>query len=293
MNNILSDSQIQKIKKIYKFEYSKLIKLSDLDIREIEKKSFKIKDNKNHLLLTEIIQDIIDFDLIFYPTNKDWKNIANVENKVFNRIDDCFYDYDIVKNNRIIFELKLPNSLPQFLLVKNNNKYFVRVLKLEKSYPNKDDFDKLKQNIFLLNRASDLNLTFKLEEQKICQVKDKFYLILIYLYEDGIVLREWLNKHKFTTYHKNKILNLFKLGRNNDFIVGNITSDDIIVISKDKTISFKLLNLGFEPQLISHLIQTKIDSIEKGLEYYQKNFKVHNLVIQKMIKDNLVSNIKI
>ncbi len=303
MSKILSSKQINLIKKIYQDEYSKLNKLSNDEIIQLEKNLSRQNLNSNQLMLKGIIEDIINFDQLYYPSEKDLSSIAKLDKNYYFEIEECFKKYQIIKNNKGLFGFKIPNFIIQFLLLNKNNNdyYFVKTIQLQSFYINKDYFNTFKESISILDLASKLNITFKLKDKKICKINNIYTLILFYKYdENGIVLSEWIKNNKFTRKHKKQIIELINIGQENNFLVGNLNSNDIIVLEnknnqidkdnqiKKSKISFKLLNLGFTPDYISNIIDNKIKNIENNISFYEKNNKFHNLIIEKMITNNLI-----
>ncbi len=208
----ISLTEVSKIKKIYQQQFKEVSNLNNQQLQKLHNKLDLISSDTNTTYLKQILESVITSEDFYYPQAKDWKKLGQLSPKVFSDISQVFSNYQIIKDNQILFGMPVPNYYPQFLLKKKDQLYFIKKIQLPDFYLNKIYFDDFVEGTQILYQGSDLDLTFKIEEKLICQIKNTKYLIIIYQYQEGTILYEWLKNNTLPANAYQKINKLLQIG---------------------------------------------------------------------------------
>lgn len=288
-NHHISLTEVSKIKKIYQEQFKQVSNLNNQQLQKLHNKLDLISTDTNNTYLKQILESVITSEDFYYPQDKDWKKLGQLSPKVFSDISQVFSNYQIIKDNQILFGMPVPNYYPQFLLKKKDQLYFIKKIQLPDFYLNKIYFDDFVEGTQILYQGSDLDLTFKIEEKLICQIKNTKYLIIIYQYQEGTILYEWLKNHTLPANAYQKINQLLQKGIKHNIITGQINTYNLVILKNQKSQPFKLLDLGFDCQYISSMVDQKVKQLKSAISFYQDKSYLNKLIIDKIIKEKIIT----
>ena len=272
--------EIEKLKKIANNEFDIIKNNLPNQLDELSEKYSDYKKVKHSDLLLKFLKEIV-LDKAFTLDKKMLQKIAPIKPISYLK------SYEKLPGEKKEESRYFGNN--DFIAIKNKKKYYVNTINLEVQIYSEPEYKKILSLNSNLKKASDLNISPKLNEVFISLIKGEYNLIIVSDYEESENLEDFLKNNVLTQKKRKQMIDLLNKALNNGIII-NYLGPQKFLIYKNGNIKISTLTYS---QSVEELLNEKKERMLESFDYLtnRNNHNIDDIVSKKLIQEKKVKMI--
>lgn len=272
--------EIEKLKKIANNEFDIIKNNLPNQLDDLSEKYSDYKKVKHSDLLLKFLKEIV-LDKAFALDKKMLEKIAPIKPISYLK------SYEKLPGEKKEESRYFGNN--DFIAIKNKKKYYVNTINLEVQVYSEPEYKKILSLNSNLKKASDLNISPKLNEVFISLIKGEYNLIIVSDYEESENLEDFLKNNVLTQKKRKQMIDLLNKALNNGIII-NYLGPQKFLIYKNGNIKISTLTYS---QSVEELLNEKKERMLESFDYLtnRNNHNIDDIVSKKLIQEKKVKMI--